>query len=336
MRRSDRPRQSTGGQQASAELLATNPAAALAEPLPDDSQHALRAYDEFPYESYAFPLTHPERLATIAALFGMQSPPVATARVLELGCGTGGNLTPMASSIPDATFTGYDLSGVQVQQARDLIRALGLRNITVDQRNILDVGGGPEKYDYIICHGVFSWVPENVQEKILSICRDALGANGVALVSYNTYPGWHMRESIRGMMRYHARQFDDTRVQVTQSRALLDFLVKSVAAENSPYGMYLAGELKLLASTADSYIAHEHLERWNTPAYFYQFIERAARHDLQYLGEAEFGTMVVKNFAAPVATALSRGIRDVVRMEQYMDFIRNRMFRSTLLCHREA
>jgi methyltransferase-like protein len=131
------------------------------------------------------------------------------------------------------------------------------------------------------------------------------------------------------------RQFDDPKLQVTQSRALLDFLVKSVDSEKSAYGMYLASELKLLSSYDDYYIAHEHLEHWNSPVYFHQFVERLAQHELQYLGESEFSTMVVKNFAAPVAETLSRGIRDVIRMEQYMDFIRNRTFRSTLLCHRE-
>jgi len=335
MQRSGRPKRQSRGKQVDAELFPTGTGTAPQESAPDESQLAVRAYDEFPYESYSFPLTHPARLATIATLFGMQPVPAASARVLELGCAAGGNLIPMALSMPGATFTGYDLSGVQVQQARDTIQALGLRNITVEQRNILDVGSGPDKFDYLVCHGVFSWVPENVQEKILSICRETLTENGVALVSYNTYPGWHMRESIRGMMRYHARQFDDPKVQVTQSRALLDFLVKSVNSEKNPYGMYLAGELSLLSSTADSYIAHEHLEHWNAPTYFHQFVERVARYDLQYLGEAEFSTMVVKNFAAPVAETLSKGIRDVIRMEQYMDFIRNRTFRSTLLCHRE-
>ena len=335
MQRSGRPKQPPRGQRDDTAL--TSGAAANAAPeLPfDDSQLALRAYDDFPYDSHSFPLTHPERLATIATLFGMQPVPVERARVLELGCSSGGNLVPMASTMPGASFTGYDLSGVQVSQANELIGALGIGNVTVEQRNILDVKEGSDSFDYIICHGVFSWVPENVQERILSICRESLNPNGVALISYNTYPGWHMRESIRGMMRYHARQFDDSRTQVVQSRALLDFLVKSVDAEKSPYGMHLAGELKLLSATADSYIAHEHLEHWNQPAYFHQFVERAARHDLQYLGESEFSTMVVQNLAAPVAETLSKGIRDVIRMEQYMDFVRNRAFRLTLLCHKE-
>ena len=333
MQRSGRPRQPSRGKRDNAELFATGSVPEQAAS--DDMRLAAQAYDEFPYEGYSFPLTHPERLATVATLFGMQPPPVATARVLELGCGTGGNLIPMAISLPGASFTGYDLSGVQVQRAAETIRALDLKNIAIEQRNILDVTSEPSRYDYVICHGVYSWVPENVQEKILSICRESLSENGVALVSYNTYPGWHMRESIRGMMRYHARQFEDARVQVTQSRALLDFLVKSVDSEKTSYGMYLASELKLLSSCDDYYIAHEHLERWNAPVYFHQFVERLARHELQYLGESEFSTMVVKNLAAPVAEALSKGIRDVLRMEQYMDFIRNRTFRSTLLCHRE-
>lgn len=334
MQRSGRPKP-TRGRRDDASL--TSGAVASASPeLPfDDSRLALRAYDEFPYESHSFPLTHPERLATIATLFGMQPVPLERARILELGCSSGGNLIPMALTMPGASFTGYDLSGVQVQQANEIIGALGIGNVKVEQRNILDVKEGADRFDYIICHGVFSWVPENVQERILSICRESLNPNGVALISYNTYPGWHTRESIRGMMRYHARQFEDPRTQVAQSRALLDFLVKSVNAEKSPYGMHLAAELRLLSATADSYIAHEHLEHWNQPAYFYQFAERAARHDLQYLGESEFSTMVVQNFSAPVVETLSKGIRDVIRMEQYMDFVRNRSFRLTLVCHKE-
>jgi methyltransferase-like protein/SAM-dependent methyltransferase len=301
----------------------------------EDARLAAQSYDEFPYEGHSFPLTHPERLATIAGLFGMQPPPAGGARVLELGCGTGGNLIPMALAMPGATFTGFDLSAVQIERAREAISALGLRNITVAQRNILDVGKEADGFDYIICHGVYSWVPESVQERILAICRESLSKNGVALISYNTYPGWHLRESVREMMRYHARQFGDPKLQVAQSRALLDFLVKSVDSEKTAHGMYLAGELKLLSRCDDHYIAHEHLERWNAPVYFYQFAERLARHDLQFLGESEFGSMMVKNLAAPVAKALSQGISDVLRMEQYMDFIRNRMFRSTLVCHRE-
>ena len=332
MQRSKGPRQTSRRKPEEAELQAT--VATAPEPSSDDTRLDAQAYDEFPYEGYPFPLRHPERLATIAMLFGMQPPAVTTARVLELGCGTGGNLIAMAHAMPEATFTGYDISGVHVERARATIAALDLANITIEQRNILDVGGAGQ-FDYIICHGVYSWVPENVQERILAVCREFLSENGVALVSYNTYPGWHMRGSVREMMRYHARQFGDAKLQVAQSRALLDFLVKSVDSEKTPYGMHLAGELKLLSSCDDYYIAHEHLERWNAPVYFHQFAERLARHDLQYLGESEFSTMVVKNLAAPVAETLSRGIRDVLRMEQYMDFIRNRTFRSTLLCHKE-
>ncbi len=304
--------------------------------LVDDVQLSIaKAYDDFPYEGYPYPLTHPERLATIASLFAMQPPPAESARVLELGCGTGGNLIPMALAMPRATFVGYDLSGVHIQSAQATVKALGLGNIELGQRNILDIGADAGKFDYIVCHGVLSWVPEDVQDKILSICRGNLNENGVALVSYNTYPGWHMRESIRDMMRYHTRQFADPAVRVTQARALLDFVAKSVDSEKNAYGMYLASELKLLSGVRDSYIAHDHLERWNAPMYFHQFVDLAGRHGMQYLGESEFSTMLVRNFAKPVAETLSKVARDVVQMEQYMDFVRNRTFRSSLICHQE-
>jgi hypothetical protein len=92
VQRSKGPRQPSRRKSEETELRAT--VATAPEPSSDDTRLAAQAYDDFPYEGYSFPLTHPERLATIAALFGMQPPPVATARVLELGCGTGGNLIP--------------------------------------------------------------------------------------------------------------------------------------------------------------------------------------------------------------------------------------------------
>src|SRR5439155_909713 len=67
-------------------------------------------YDEVPYESRAFTETHPDRLATVATLFGLKPPPVEKCRVLELGCADGTNLIPMAIGLPEGTFVGVDLS----------------------------------------------------------------------------------------------------------------------------------------------------------------------------------------------------------------------------------
>ena len=138
-------------------------------------------------------------------------------------------------------------------------------------------------YLNIICHGVYSWVPDDVQEKILSISKKNLSENGIAYVSYNTYPGWHMREMIRHMMLYHADQFNDTKERIQQARALMQFLESSVPTENNYYGMLLKKEFDLIKQSRDSYFFHDNLEDINAPIYFYQFIERAGKHGPQYL-----------------------------------------------------
>jgi SAM-dependent methyltransferase len=182
------------------------------------------SYDEVPYDSYPFPQTHPDRLATIATLLGLQPAPVEHCRALELGCAAGGNLIPMALTLPDSTFLGIDLSARQIDDGRQTVAALGLTNIELRQLSILDVDASFGRFDYLICHGVFSWVPAAVQEKILAICAAHLAPHGVAYISYNTYPGWHLRGMIRDMMLYHAQQFREPAVRVRQARNLLDFL----------------------------------------------------------------------------------------------------------------
>jgi len=253
--------------------------------------------------------------------------------VLELGCSTGGNLIPLAEQLPGGTFVGVDYSEVQVGQGLKNIADLQLRNVRLEHKNILEVDESFGQFDYIIAHGVYSWVSDEIQDQILRICRQNLDPNGVAYVSYNTYPGWRMRGMIRDMMCYRALKFDEPGDRLRQSRALLDFLVQSVPSEDNAYGILLKNELDQIRKSQDYYLLHDYLEDINEPVYFYQFVERAKQHQLQYLGEADFRVMSLKNFPQQVEAMLQSFGSDIVEVEQYMDFLRNRMFRQTLLCH---
>ena len=262
-------------------------------------------YDELPYINRAFPQTHPDRIGTIARLFGLHPPDPRTCRVLELGCASGDNLIPMALGLPDARFVGIDLSLRQVEEARQTVEALALANIELSRHDIADVDASWGAFDYIICHGVYSWVPAPTREKILAICRENLAPNGVAYVSYNTLPGWHIRGMIRDMMIYHAAPYQGAAAKVRQARALLDFLAQSVPATQA-YGMMLRQEQDAIRNEPDAYLFHDHLEVVNDAVYFHQFAEAAGRHGLEYLGEAEFGQMTVSNSSPQVTEALRR------------------------------
>jgi methyltransferase-like protein/SAM-dependent methyltransferase len=289
-------------------------------------------YDEIPYESCSFPQTHPDRLATLATLFGLRPAPVGACRVLELGCGMGANLVPMAFGLPASEFVGVDSSAREIAAARTAAGDLGLSNIRLEHASILDVDPAWGEFDYVICHGVYSWVPSPVQHRILAIAAGNLAPEGVAFVSYNTYPGWHLRGAIRRMMLYHARQFHEIPERIGQARALLDFLAGAVDT-TTPYGAFLRAELTLVNRVRDSYLFHDHLEEINEPVYFHEFVARAGEHGLKYLAEADLPTMLTSGFPAETAATLERISPDIVRAEQYMDFLRNRSFRQTLLCH---
>jgi methyltransferase-like protein/SAM-dependent methyltransferase len=294
------------------------------------------SYDELPYHSRPYSQTHPSRLATVATLFGLNPPAVDNCRVLELGSASGGNLLPMAEAFPNSRFVGVDLSARQIADGQKVIRRAGLSNVCLRHADILDIDDSWGPFDYILCHGVFSWVPDPVRDKILAVCRHHLTPHGVAYISYNTYPGWHMRGMVRDMMRYHAARFDTPSHRVQQARALLAFLAETAKNDTGPYGTLLRAEVENLRNQTDSYLYHEHLEEVNEPLYFHQFVALADRHKLRYLGEARITTMVLANFSPEVRTALAAVSADQIQAEQYLDFVRNRTFRETLLVRDEA
>jgi SAM-dependent methyltransferase len=290
------------------------------------------SYDETPYDSFPFAQSHPARVAAVATLFGMPPGPVERWRILELGCASGGNLLPIAEAFPETRAVGVDLSKRQIADGLELARAAGLRNVELRHGSILDVNRDWGQFDYIICHGVYSWVGADVRERILGICEENLAAQGIAYVSYNTSPGWRMRGMLRDMMCYHGRRFKDPRKRVAQARALLDFLAHAAPDKTSPYSILLTRELEQLQRKSDTYLLHEFLEEHNEPVYFHEFIAHAAEYRLQYLGEVRLASMAATNYPEEVRQTLARLATDIVQQEQYMDFIRNRQFRETLLC----
>jgi methyltransferase-like protein len=290
------------------------------------------AYDVLPYPAYSFPATHIGRLGAIGRLFGLETAEPAKARVLELGCGVGVNILAMAQLFPEAEFVGIDASQKQIDTGREAITATGLSNVRLIAADFSKIEEDLGKFDYILVHGIYSWVSDSVKEAILRIGKDNLKHSGITYISYNCLPGWRMRGALRDMMLMHTAGIPDVLGKVSQAKALIKFLAES-CSEETPYGKYLRQELDLLTKVDDSYIAHDFLERENDALYFSDFLKSADKHGLAYLGDTDPATMVSDNLPAQAAQTLKSLNLNLIATEQYMDFLRNRMFRSTLLCH---
>jgi methyltransferase-like protein/ubiquinone/menaquinone biosynthesis C-methylase UbiE len=292
------------------------------------------SYDLIPYEGFLRRQTHPDCMASRATLFGLDPAPIENCRVLELGCADGGNLLSVAYSLPNSHCIGLDLSARQIETGKQVIDDLEMKNVELHHLSITDVNDQFGKFDYIISHGVFSWIPNEVQEKTFSICRELLEPNGVAFISYNAYPGWHMREMIRDLMLYRVRDVEGPDARVKAAKEVLAGVIESVSQKQAGYGQFLRDEFQMLTQLSDYYLAHEHLEDENIPCYFEDFARRAGLHNLQYLCEADLGAMHIGRFPQSLAGIAPE--EDIVKREQYLDFAQNRMFRQTLLCHADA
>ncbi len=288
-------------------------------------------YDLLPYESKPFAQSQPARLGGLARLFALDAAPMDGARVLELGCASGGNIIPHAARYPGAKFVGIDLARTQVAAGRSRIAKLGLTNIEILCQSFTEIDDELGEFDYIICHGVFSWVPEAVQDAIFRVIAARLSPVGVACVSYNVLPGWRMMQPLRDAFLLQVPDSVDSLGRVAKARELLGFL-KDATPDKGPYGDMLRAWADRLNTLPDDYIAHEFLEETNAPSTVRDFTNGAARHGLAYLGECELSSMILDNYGAAVADQVrARSSNDLVETEQYLDLLSGRTFRQSLL-----
>jgi methyltransferase-like protein/protein-L-isoaspartate O-methyltransferase len=292
-------------------------------------------YNSVRYPGSAFLQTHPDRLAVLGILFGMNPPDVEHCRVLELACGDAANLIPMAFGLPDSEFVGVDLAAKPVAAAQDRVKRAGLKNIRVERMDLLELEPAFGEFDYIIAHGVYAWVPEAVQERILAICSANLSANGLAFISYNTDPAGRIRQILREMMQFHEQRAPESKHRVREGKSALETVLK-VADPRSPWRSLIENELKLVFDRDERVVYHDDLGECFSPISFGEFVERASRCRLQYVSDASLGELMEPELSPEAHAALNQlAAGDSVAYQQYLDFAKCRRFRQTLLCHAE-
>lgn len=314
-----------------------SPTSHMAEP--SEISDIKNSYDDLMYESGAFPQTAINNLEARARLMGLQPAPAANAKVLELGCSMGGNIITQALYYPDAEFVGIDLSGRQVAQGNAIIEKMGLKNVRLEEKDILTVDESFGKFDYIIVHGIWSWVPDAVKDKIFSICRNNLTEHGIAYISYNVYPGWKRQEQLRDIMQFSGRDVLEEPLEA-RTRKGLDALKALAEILENDKGLGGGGKLPAMQKILNHnfyYIAHEYMEAFNDPIYVNGFIEWANRHRLAYIGDADLHASFVSWMAEHTRERiLALAGDDYIAKEFYSDILSDRQFRRSLLCREEV
>lgn len=282
----------------------------------------MQSYNEIPYTKNIYPQTQPNTLATFALLLGHLPPAVSHCHVLELGCAQGFNLIAMAQAIPQGFFIGIDHSATQIALGQAVIAQLNLTNIQLKCLDLQQMSADFGTFDYIIAHGVYSWIAPELQQQLLRICHDNLHENGIAYLSYNTYPGWQTDAMLRELLLFHLQNFNSPTERLYHAKQLLKSLSHSIAHRYDSYALSLKNKLHYLLQVPDNYFAHEHLEEFNQAVFFHQFIQQVKQYNLHYLTDLQ----TYADLPADVIT------EDGIAQQQYQDFLVNRRYRETLVC----
>ena len=302
-------------------------------------QAAPNVYNAAPYPLLAYADAHPARHAAIARLMELPVAPVETARYLEIGSAIGGHLLPLAMSYPRAHFTGIDLAEEQVAQANASARELGLENITFVQADILDYQPEPGAFDYVVAHGIYSWIAPEIRDALLALVARALASEGLGYVSYNTFPGWHSLMAVRRLLQLGAGDLEDP---VERAGAGVDTVrfVQTLVPENSPlrpvldwYDEMEGDRFSTVGVNHLVLVTHDELSEYNDPVYLLDFVAHALHHGLQHVADADLSASFPNRLSRQQIEAVNKRIRSAEEFEQYLDFVSNRTFRRSLLVH---
>jgi len=295
-------------------------------------REAAVAFDEVPYDSKPFSQTNPLLLQGIGRLFGLTAPSPYTARILEIGCATGSNILAIASLYPESRCIGIDYSERQIKIGRNKLEAQGITNLDLRHMSIMDITPDFGTFDYIICHGIISWVPKEVQKKVFEVCKTNLSQSGIAYISHNTLPGWSVVGVVRDMMLYHTSSIKDLGTKAQQARHILKFAGDAMRQSENSMAPVINKEIEYVSKHPDYYLLQDHLAECNDAWYFHEFVEYAKSYGLQYLADICLEIMFSDNLPPAISQSLPGG-NDFIRRQQYIDFICNRRFRTSLLCH---
>ena len=238
------------------------------------------------------------------------------------------------SIFPMQSLWGLMDQRIRIARGREMATHAGATNVHLEAMDITQIQDQFGTFDYIICHGVFSWVPETVREHILRIYREQMNPLGIGYISYNAYPAWKQHEMLRDMMRFHAFRMDDPEEQILQARALVQFLGEHIPdAVNNAYGQFVGSQVEFISKLTEEYLYHEYLEAYNQPYWFYEFIKLLDNNALQYLGDTDLSSMINLHWSDDTRDLLNHISPTQYELEQYMDMLRCRRFRCTLFVH---
>lgn len=289
------------------------------------------------YTKSFFPELAPSWLSYGATLQGFASPS-ENGRFLELGCGFGFGLTLLAAAHPEQEFLGVDFNPVHIAHARKLAHDAKLGNIRFEEADFVDLGqdwpADWGKFDYVVAHGVYTWVAPIVRAALVQILSTVTQPGALVYLSYNCQPGWNQEVPAQYLMRMWQRSEnleskDAVQIAVSKLRALRDADSGMTRATPGIEAFIQRLERQDRANQI-IYQIHEYLNDYWRPIWFDQLIEEVSAAKLAYIGSADLGEAYLQKALPQEQRSLLAGYRDPIIREVMLDVLVNRRFRKDI------
>jgi len=294
-------------------------------------------YNLIPYEGGVTFNTSPGHLALCALWKTGARPPLSSFCYVELGCGNGANLLALAFYHKNATFIGIDNAESELNRAQKSSEALGLNNIQFLHENVRQLNDVPLlPCDYIVAHGLYSWVQADVRRAIFNFCQRHLSSSGLAYISYNAQPGWATRKLVRDVLRRNPRVVKAA-IQDQSKRAaeVATQLISDLPSRDYAHAILLTEELERVKSASPGYLFHEYLTEVNEGFWLCDFVNDARKYSLDYVCDAQFSRW--EGYVPPaLQSTLKQRNLDPIQQEETADLLCHRSFHASILCRSDA
>lgn len=282
-------------------------------------------YENRAYPPMSHPLADPAVTAVAAGLAGINVPHPRRARILEIGCSSGHHLIPLAQRWPESRFTGIDLSQNAIRDARGRAAAVDLANLEFLAVDLRDFQGEGGPFDFIIAHGFFSWVPDEVKSALLAFCRAHLSPSGIATVSFNLESGWKSRFPVIHKVRAIQQAMGGDEMAGLA-------VLKEITAADDPESAVIEDML----AKGPNILPFDDFAPVNDAWPLDQFARAAAGAGLRWLGESDPAENFPACLDAGEIAAIKSRAADPLAFQLELDQASGRTFRSGLLCLDDA
>lgn len=281
------------------------------------------------------PLTHPDDMAIAALKRGLTPawPPGST--VLEIACGEGVNIIPMASFMPETRFVGIDASETHTTNARKDADELGLGNVEFLCGDLVQLLSQDARFDYLIIPNVFPLLSDEARHKVLEIAQKIVNPHGLIFLNYATEASWTFKTQLRPLLQRHALQHASGESSISALRKILDALTVELIEKDDVLGNFAAYELAMARSLSNRSLELMFLSPHYRPAKFSTIVHLVEEHDLSLVGEMREPSNTLRP-QLEMRERLQTLIDDPYEAEDLAELVTCPQIRALLLCHSPA